>query len=83
MLPWGENTTLSEELTRESAHGGVPRVLLAVQVVIVVMMSMMISPSQKAVNRGPVCLSEESGKLWPTFSRGPICHKLGSGQPGP
>ena len=45
MLPWGENTTLSEELTRESAHGGVPRVLLAVQVVIVVM-SMMISPSK-------------------------------------
>ena len=32
MLPWGESATLSEELTRESAHGGVPRLLLAVQV---------------------------------------------------
>ena len=32
MLPWGESVTLSEELTRESAHGGVPRLLLAVQV---------------------------------------------------
>jgi len=31
MLPWGESTTLSEELIRESAHGGVPRLLLAVQ----------------------------------------------------
>ena len=32
MLPWGESTTLSEELIRESAHGAVPRLLLAVQV---------------------------------------------------
>ena len=35
MLPWGEGATLSEELTLEAlgSHGGVPRILLAIQVV--------------------------------------------------
>ena len=32
-MPWDESVTLSEEMTREFAHGGVPRLLLAVQVV--------------------------------------------------
>ena len=34
MLPWGEGATLSEELTLEAlgSHGGVPRILLAIQV---------------------------------------------------
>ena len=35
MLPWGEGATLSDELTLEAlgSHGGVPRILLAIQVV--------------------------------------------------
>jgi len=36
MLPWGEGATLSEELTLEAlgSHGGVPRILLAIQSIV-------------------------------------------------
>ena len=82
MLPWGENTTLSEELTRESASRGVPRILLAVQVVVAVMM-MMISPSQRSCKYGPSFPQRGKWQIVATFSMGQFATKWALDNWGP